>query len=179
VQIAKASLPLDLLIADIEKRRPVRVPGTAVFMTSGQGTAPPVLLHHLKHNKVLHERVVLASIVTEEVPRVSRKERLVVRGLGAGFYQVVGRYGFMQSPDVPALLRSLPEGAIPGPAFEKAKDETTYYLGRETLLPTGPAKLARWRKRLFIVMSRNAQQASAFFGLPPNRVVEMGAQLQL
>jgi KUP system potassium uptake protein len=179
VQIAKASLPLDLLIADIERRRPVRVPGTAVFMTSGQGTAPPVLLHHLKHNKVLHERVVLASIVTEEVPRVSRKERLVVRSLGAGFYQVVGRYGFMQSPDVPALLRSLPEGAIPGPAFEKAKDETTYYLGRETLLPTGPAKLARWRKRLFIVMSRNAQQASAFFGLPPNRVVEMGAQLQL
>jgi KUP system potassium uptake protein len=179
VQIAKASLPLDLLITDIEKRRPVRIPGTAVFMTSGQGTAPPVLLHHLKHNKILHERVVLASIVTEEVPRVSRKERLVVRSLGAGFYQVVGRYGFMQSPDVPALLRSLPEGAIPGPAFEKAKDDTTYYLGRETLLPTGPAKLARWRKKLFIVMSRNAQQASAFFGLPPNRVVEMGAQLQL
>jgi KUP system potassium uptake protein len=179
VQIQRASLPLDLLIQDIERRRPTRVPGTAVFMTSAQGTAPPVLLHHLKHNKVLHERVVLASIVTEEVPRVSRRERLTVRALGAGFYQVVGRYGFMQSPDVPRLLRSLPEGAIPGPAFEKSEQETTYYLGRETLLPTGPAKLAGWRKRLFIVMSRNAQQASAFFKLPPNRVVEMGAQLQL
>jgi KUP system potassium uptake protein len=179
VQIAKASLPLELLIADIERRRPVRVPGTAVFMTSGQGTAPPVLLHHLKHNKVLHERVVLASIVTEEIPRVSRRERLSVRSLGAGFYQVVGRYGFMQSPDVPRLLFSLPEGAIPGPAFDRAEQETTYYLGRETLLPTGSSALARWRKRLFIVMSRNAQQASAFFKLPPNRVVEMGAQLQL
>jgi KUP system potassium uptake protein len=178
-QIHGASLPLELFIPDIEKRRPVRVPGTAVFMTSGTGSAPPVLLHHLKHNKVLHERVVLVSIITEEIPRVRGRERLSVKSLGAGFYQVVGRYGFMQSPDVPRLLRSLPEGAIPGPRFEKVEMETTYYLGRETLLPTGPAPLARWRKKLFIVMSRNAQTASAFFKLPPNRVVEMGAQLQL
>jgi KUP system potassium uptake protein len=174
-----AGLPLDLFVADVEKRQPARVPGTAVFMTSNPGSAPPVLLHHLKHNKVLHERVLIVSVLTEEIPRVPRRERLQVKGLGAGFHQVIARYGFMQSPNVPGLLRSLPEGAIPGPRLEKAEMETTYYLGRETLLPTGESKLAIWRKKLFIVMSRNAQTASAFFGLPPNRVVEMGAQLQL
>ncbi len=178
-QILSASLPLELLLSDLERRPLARVPGTAVFLSSAQGRAPPVLLHHLKHNKVLHERVILVSIVTEEVPRVSRKERATVRSLGGGFHQVVGRYGFLQSPDVPHLLQSLPEGAIPGPAFERSQLETTYYLGRETILPTGPARLARWRKKLFIAMARNAQQASAFFHLPPNRVVEMGAQLQL
>ncbi len=179
VQIREAGLPLDLFIADVQKRPPVRVPGTAVFMTSNVGSAPPVLLHHLKHNKTLHERVVLVSMVTEEIPRVSRKDRLSVRELGAGFYQVVGRHGFMQTPHVPALLGSLPEGAIPGPRLEKSVMDTTYFLGRETLLPSGPSKMATWRKKLFIVMARNAQTASSFFGLPPNRVVEMGAQLQL
>jgi KUP system potassium uptake protein len=178
-QILAASLPLELLLADLERRPLARVPGTAVFLSSAQGRAPPVLLHHLKHNKVLHERVILVSIVTEEVPRVSRRERATVRSLGGGFHQVVARYGFLQSPDVPHLLQSLPEGAIPGPSFERSQLETTYYLGRETILPTGPARLARWRKKLFIAMARNAQQASAFFRLPPNRVVEMGAQLQL
>jgi KUP system potassium uptake protein len=178
-QILAASLPLELLLADLERRPLARVPGTAVFLSSAQGRAPPELLHHLKHNKVLHERVILVSIVTEEVPRVSRKERATVRSLGGGFHQVVARYGFLQSPDVPHLLQSLPEGAIPGPSFERSQLETTYYLGRETILPTGPARLPRWRKKLFIAMARNAQQASAFFRLPPNRVVEMGAQLQL
>jgi KUP system potassium uptake protein len=178
-QVLAASLPLELLLADLERRHLARVPGTAVFLSSAQGRAPPVLLHHLKHNKVLHERVILVSIVTEEVPRVSRRERATVRSLGGGFHQVVGRYGFLQSPDVPHLLQSLPEGAIPGPSFERSQLETTYYLGRETILPTGPARLARWRKKLFIAMARNAQQASTFFRLPPNRVVEMGAQLQL
>ncbi len=174
-----AGLPIELFIADVERRQPVRVPGTAVFMTSNPGNAPPVLLHHLKHNQVLHERVLIVSVVTEEVPRVSRKERLQVKALGAGFHQVVGHYGFMQWANVPALLASLPEGAIPGPRLEKVAMQTTYYLGRETLLPSGKGKLATWRKKLFIVMSRNAITASAFFGLPPNRVVELGAQLEL
>jgi KUP system potassium uptake protein len=96
-----------------------------------------------------------------------------------GLHQVVGHYGFMETPNVPALLASLPAGAIPGPRLEKAEMQTTYYLGRETLLPDGPSRMARWRKQLFIVMARNARTASAFFGLPPNRVVELGAQVQL
>jgi KUP system potassium uptake protein len=148
-------------------------------MTGNLGNVPPVLLHHLKHNKVLHERVVLVSILSEEVPNVPELERVTVRELGCGFYQVIARYGFMETPDVPAMLASLPRRPIPGPKLEVLPMETTYFLGRETLLPDGPAPMATWRKRLFIVMSRNAQTASAFFGLPPNRVVEMGAQIQL
>ncbi len=179
VQLRDASLPLDLFMADLARKNPVRVKGTAIFMTSNVGGVPPVLLHHLKHNKVLHERVVLVSILTEDVPSVPDAGRAATRELGTGFYQVVARYGFMEIPNVPALLSSLPPEAIPGPKIDLASMETTYYLGRETLLPTGPSRMASWRKKLFIVMARNARTASAFFGLPPNRVVEMGAQIQL
>ncbi len=174
-----AGLPLPLFLSDIGRKNPARVPGTAVFLTSNVDNVPPVLLHHLKHNKVLHERVVLASLVTEEIPSVPEAERVAVRELGSGFVQVVARYGFMETPDVPAILESIPKRAIPGPKLRIVPMETTYFLGRETLLPTGPSRMASWRKRLFIVMARNAQTASSFFGLPPNRVVEMGAQIQL
>ena len=179
IQLRDAGLPLDLFIAEMQRKAPVRVKGTAIFMTSNPNGAPPVLLHHLKHNKVLHERVILVSILTEDVPAVAEATRATARDLGAGFYQVIARYGFMEIPNVPALLSSLPPDAIPGPRLEFGSMETTYYLGRETLLPTGPSRMASWRKKLFIIMARNARTASAFFGLPPNRVVEMGAQIQL
>jgi KUP system potassium uptake protein len=178
-QMKAAGLPLDLFLAEIARKNPLRVPGTAVFMTGNMGNVPPVLLHHLKHNKVLHERVVLVSILTEEIPNVRDIERVAVKELGSGFHQVVARYGFMESPDVPAMLESIPKRALPGPKLEFKPMDTTYFLGRETLLPSGSTPMATWRKRLFIVMSRNAQTASSFFGLPPNRVVEMGAQIQL
>jgi KUP system potassium uptake protein len=178
-QMEGAGLPLELFLPELQRNPPVRVPGTAIFMTSNPGGVPPVLLHHLKHNKVLHERVLLVSLLNEDIPAVPPSERLSTKVLGGGFYQVVGRYGFMETPNVPALLASLPPWAIPGPRIELSPMETTYYLGRETLLPTGSSRLAGWRKRLFIIMARNAQTASAFFGLPPNRVVEMGAQIQL
>jgi KUP system potassium uptake protein len=178
-QLREAGLPLPLFLSEIARKAPLRVPGTSVFMTSNVGMVPPVLLHHLKHNKVLHERVVLASVLTEEIPAVPEAERVTVRELGSGFHQVIARYGFMETPDVPAMLDSIPRRSIPGPRLRIVPMETTYYLGRETLLPTGPSRMATWRKRLFIVMARNAQTASSFFGLPPNRVVEMGAQIQL
>jgi KUP system potassium uptake protein len=178
-QLREAGLPLDLFLQDLDRRTIHRIPGTAVFMTSSPDGVPPVLLHHLKHNKVLHERVLLVSILTEEVPTVPPAERVTAKALGHGFYQVLGRYGFMETPNVPALLAALPPWAIEGPRLELTQMETTYYLGRETLLATGPSTMAAWRKRLFIVMARNAQTASSFFGLPPNRVVEMGAQIQL
>jgi KUP system potassium uptake protein len=174
-----AGLPLSLFLPEIERHPPHRIPGTAVFMTSTPGAAPPVMLHHLKHNKVLHQRVLLVSIVTEEIPKVRWRDRLTVSALGAGFYQVVARYGFMETPNVPALLAKLPANAVPGPRIDRASMDTTYYLGRETLLSTGPARLAGWRKRLFIIMTRNAQTATSFFDLPPNRVVELGAQIEL
>jgi KUP system potassium uptake protein len=174
-----AGLPLELFLDDVVRRKPIRIPGTAVFMTSNLGSAPPVMLHHVKHNKVLHERVILVSVLTEEVPSVPETERVVARDLGSGFFQVVAHYGFMEQPNIPALLESLATREGAGTRLEVKPLEVSYYLGRETLLSTGTASLATWRKKLFIVMSRNSATASAFFGLPPNRVVELGAQLQL
>jgi KUP system potassium uptake protein len=187
--VQQNSLPLSLFLQDIERRKPVRVPGIAVFMTGATGVAPPVLLHHLKHNKVLHERVILMSIITEEVPTVWEKDRIESRDLGSGFYQVIVRTGFMETPNIPAVLRRLDDGDIKGSPGMVSIMQTSFYLGRETLIAThatrgaaGPAGerwMSYWRKKLFIVMTRNARSATAFFGLPPNRVVELGAQIQI
>ncbi len=188
--VQQSSLPLDLFMADVAKRPPVRVPGTAIFLTSAIDIAPPVLLHHLKHNKVLHQRVILLSMVTEEVPQVRVAERLEFRGLGEGFWRVVGHYGFMESPDVPALLNQLGEAEGPETPGGVFLTQTTFYLARETLivmpraqapkrLPGDPKPMPYWRRRLFVIMTRNARSATAFFGLPPNRVVELGAQIQI
>ena len=169
-----SSLPMDLFMSDVARRQPPRVPGTAVFMTSDPTGVPVVLLHHLKHNKVLHQTVVIMSIEGEEIPQVPADERVTLKVLNEGVYQVVARFGFMETPDVPAVLASLEShGLRARPA------ETSFYLGRETLLPNGASTLARWRKLLFIVMARNAQSATAFFNLPPNRVLELGAQIQV
>ena len=186
------TLPMELFLEDIRKRQPYRVPGTAVFMTSDSGGAPPVLLHHLKHNKVLHEKVMLMSVHTEEIPQVSDRERVKCSDLGEGFYQVVAHYGFMETPDVPEVLDALGRVKDNGKAVPVKLANTTFYLGRETLIATPNSKptkgadgaapegrrMGRWRKRLFILMTRNAQSATAYFGLPPNRVVELGAQIQ-
>ena len=173
------SLPMDLFLRDIARRKPPRVPGVAVFLTSDASGAPPVLLHHLKHNQVLHERVILLSIITKEIPAVPEQERLRTRALGEGFCQVIAQYGFMETPDVPTVVKALAQPPPIGLGLTVNLMQTTFYLGRETLIATGRSKMATWRKRLFIVMTRNAQSAATFFGLPPNRVVELGAQIQL
>ena len=187
--VRENTLPMDLFLSDIRRRPPHRVRGTAVFLTSDATGAPPVLLHHLKHNQVLHEKVMLMSIVTEEIPSVDEVDRAQCRELGEGFYQVMAHYGFMETPDVPAVLRGLARDSGNGRPVAVTPTNTTFYLGRETLIATdgrrreraamtGLIRMARWRKRLFIVMTRNAQSATAFFSLPPNRVVELGAQIQ-
>ena len=180
------SLPLELFVQDLKRRAPTRVPGTAVFMTSDATIAPAVLLHHLKHNKVLHQRVFLMSVITREIPQVPDRERIKLESLGEGFYTLVAAYGFMETPDVPAVLAKLePQG------IEVKVMETTFYLGRETLIPTRASRVKRaalaakglwmavWRKRLFVVMTNNARSATAYFSLPANRVVELGAQVQI
>ncbi|HNN91942.1 MAG TPA: potassium transporter Kup [Pseudomonadota bacterium] len=172
--VMSASLPIDLFMMDLESQRPPRVKGTAVFMTSNPEGAPVVLLHHFKHNKVLHEQVVLLSVVTDRVPEVPRQKRVQVKEMGQGFYQVVAHYGFMQMPNVPDVLRCCREAGL-----VTAESDTSYYLGRETLLNTGKSGLWRWRKALFGVLSRNARPATQFFSIPPNRVVEMGAQIEI
>ncbi|MDB4881011.1 MAG: Low affinity potassium transport system protein kup [Gemmatimonadetes bacterium] len=169
-----ASLPLDLLLDEIGRRPPHRVSGTAVFLTSTADGAPVVLMHHLKHNKALHEQVVLLSVVVADVPSVDEAGRVEVTAMAHGFFRVRASYGFMESPNVPEVL-ALAESS----GLRARPMETSYYLGRERLIPTGTAPMARWRKRLFILMSRNARSAAEYFGLPSNRVVEMGAQIEL
>jgi len=168
------SLALELFLADVAATRPVRVSGTAVVMSGTPGGVPVVLLHHFKHNRTLHERIVLLSVATERRPRVSEGFRVRVEELGHGFFRVDARVGYMQDADVPALLR---EARASGLYVDPA--EASYFLGRESLLTTGPAKLARWRKALFAFLSRNARPATQYFGLPPNRVIELGAQVEL
>jgi KUP system potassium uptake protein len=172
-KLLDATLPLDLFLDDVKRRQPHRVRGSAVVMTSTVDGVPPVLLHHLKHNQVLHQQVVLLSVLTDDTPEVPGNERVEVQELGEGFFRVIAHYGFMQTPDVTDILT---RAKLLG--LNCRPNETTYLLGRERLIPTGPAKLSRWRKQLFVVMSRNARSATEFFGLPSNRVVELGTQIE-
>jgi KUP system potassium uptake protein len=171
--LARGTLPMDMFLADVARRKPPRVPGTAVFMTSANEGAPVVLLHHLKHNKVLHQQVVLLSIHTAEVPDVDEEETLQVEELGQGFFRVTATYGFMEYPNVPDIMRFMNTRGV-----RARPSEISYYLGRERLLPTGSSKMAGWRKRAFVFMSRNARSATEFFSIPPNRVVELGTQIE-
>jgi len=166
---------LDSFLSGIAADPPLRVPGTAVFMTSGMTGVPPMLPHHLAHNQALHEQVVLLTVVTEEVPRVPASERVEVTILSQGFARVVAHYGYMQSPNVPVVLRECePLG------LRIDMENTTFYLGRESIIPTHEIKgMALWREKLFALMSRNAQQATAFFNIPPERVVELGQQVEI
>jgi len=167
-------VPDELFLADLDVSPPPRVRGTAVFMSSTPGGIPNVLMHHIKHNQVLHQQVVLFSIHTRPVPWIAPEGGIEVRDLGYGFFRVVAKVGFMQSPDVPRILaRCAAQGIQSQPMT------TTYYLGRQTLLTGGRARMARWRKLLFGFLSRNARPPTAFFNLPPNRVVELGLQIEL
>jgi KUP system potassium uptake protein len=167
--------PLDVFLYHLEESHVVRVPGTAIFVTGRTHGTPPMLLHHLEHNHVLHERVILLTVVTEEIPRIPASERLEFESLGQGIFRTVAHYGFMQTPNIPAALRLSERFGL-----ELDLDQATYYLGRETLIPTGGLNsMARARVRCFAFMSRNAARATAFFHLPPEQVVEIGMQVEL
>ena len=173
-RLLSSLLPMDLFLESVLKHAPTRVPGTAVFMAGNPDGAPAALVHNLKHNKILHERVVILTLLTEEIPFMDVDQRVTITALGEGFYRVLGRFGFMEDSNVPEVLdRCRTKG------LEFREMETTFFLSRETLIP-GPAHgLAGWRNRLFALMARNAQHATAFFRLPANRVVELGMQVQL
>ncbi|MBC8646841.1 MAG: KUP/HAK/KT family potassium transporter, partial [Thermoanaerobaculia bacterium] len=173
-KLKDGSLPVELFLQSIAKNRPVRVRGTAVFMSRTSEGAPLALLHNLKHNKVLHDRVVFLTVLTDEIPHVSRRNRVTAEDLGEGFHRVVVRYGFMEDPNIPEVLAGIESANLEFPP-----GETTYFLGKETLLPTKHPGMAIWREKLFALMTRNARSATSFFGLPPNRVVELGAQIEL
>jgi KUP system potassium uptake protein len=173
-RLSEDAMPLDLFIQSIEASPPTRVDGTAVFLTSTPNRVPHALLHNLKHNKVLHERVVFLTIVTRDIPYVPDEERGEVESLGCNFYRISADYGFKDDPDVPELLEDC---GNKGFAFDMM--ETSFFVSRETLIATVTPGMALWREKLFVSLSKNATKASEFFQVPTNRVVELGTQVEL
>jgi KUP system potassium uptake protein len=166
--------PFDQFMQDITSRPPTRVTGTAIFMTSNLVGTPATLLHNLQHNKVLHDRIILLTVVTDDVPHVPMAERAGIVPLGQGFFRLTLRYGFMEEPDVPAALVETSRREFPIDL-----DDTTFFLGVETLLATRRPGMPLWQERLFVWIARNAVRANTFFKIPPERVVELGMQVEL
>jgi KUP system potassium uptake protein len=172
-RLNEMSLPMKVFVKSAVPSA-TRVPGTAVFMTSSENGVPPALLHNLKHNKILHERVFLLTIKIEDVPYVKAEKRSSVQDFGHGFWRIVLRYGFMEEIDVPAALAKIQEC---GPSCKPM--DTSYFLSRQTLLTSARPAMAVWREKLFAWMMRNAETAMEFFKLPTNRVVELGSQVEI
>ena len=178
-RLTDITMPLSDFLQSLSTSSIPRVPGTAVFMTGESGGVPVVLLHHLKHNKALHTQVILLSIQSSRVPEERNSDRLTVERLDHGFIRAIARYGFMESPDVKEVMELLRREGIRSRPLD-----TSYYLGREQLIPfakpwkKGGMTMNIWRKKLFVIMSKNARSAAEFFQLPPNRVVELGTQIE-
>jgi KUP system potassium uptake protein len=168
------SLPLAGFLARLPQSRTIRVPGTAVFMTGNPDYVPGALLHNLKHNKVLHEKVLFLTVLTEDVPVAPQETRRVVEELSPGIHRVILRYGFMESPNIPRALSELKADGIDADAMS-----VSFFLGRETVVPAASPKMSYWRHWLFMVMARNAVSATEFFRIPSDRVVELGVRVAI
>jgi KUP system potassium uptake protein len=173
-RLRETAMPADLFLEDVARSELPRVAGTAVFLSANPEGTPHALLHNIKHNKVLHERVIFLHAATAEVPYVPPEARSAVRPLGQGFFRVQLRFGFMEEPNVPAALDALRTGEFPIDA-----SAASYFLGREKLIPTGRSGMSRWREVLFTQLADNAESATTYFRLPPNRVVEIGSQVEV
>ncbi|MFZ0153754.1 potassium transporter Kup [Pseudomonas sp.] len=173
-RLDESALPLPLFIASIASQPPYRVQGTAVFLTARSDAVPHALLHNLLHNHVLHERVVLLTVVSQDRPRVPLSERFEVEDFGDGFYRVHLNFGFIEEPDVPTALQ-----LCHVPALDFSPMGTTYFLSRETVIPTKRIGMARWREGLFAFLLKNANSNLKYFNLPLNRVIELGTQVEM
>jgi len=173
-RLVARAIPIDHFLTAITAAPPIRVPGTAVFMTAQPRGIPPALAHNLRHNKMLHERVVLLTVSTAPVPHVAEDHRITTHAIGYGIYSIRLVYGFMEDPHVPDALR-----AAHAAGLDIDTEDITYFLGRETILVTGRRGMARWREKLFVLMTRNAVAATSFFRLPAERVVELGVQVEI
>jgi KUP system potassium uptake protein len=173
-RIQNEARPLEDFLREV-RGSVTRVAGTAIFLNGTASRTPTALRHNIEHNKVLHERVIFVTVKTQQVPHVPEDERLDVEELGNGLYRVKVYYGFMQDPNVPRAL----EGGIERGIAPVDPNDTTYFLGRETIIATSRPGMALWRERLFAIISRNATTATAYFGIPPDRVVELGEQIEI
>ena len=174
-RLGRDTLPIGEFLANLDARPPVRVRGTAVFLTATLPKTPPMLTHHIRHNQVLHEQVLLLTVVTERVPHVGASERLTVEDLGQGFHRVLVRYGFMQMPHIPLALRLAEERGL-----DIDREHMTYYVGRESVIPTKQVPGMRlWQEKLFAFLTRNALSATAFYRLPSDRVMEIGIHVDI
>jgi KUP system potassium uptake protein len=167
------AMPLEMFLSSIGPDR-ARAPGTAIFMTGNVELVPGALLHNLKHNKFLHERVVLMSVLVEDIPHVPDEQRFTIRHLDHGFHTVIVHYGFMDEPNIPRALAQLRLMQ-----FRFNLMETSFFVGREKIVAGKDSKLSRWQRRLFSFMSNNMLNATEFFRIPSNRVVELGGQLEI
>jgi KUP system potassium uptake protein len=168
------SIPMTDFIEMIGKTPPRRVEGSAIYMTGDTWGVPVPLLHNLKHNKVMHSQIAILTIKTLEVPFVNRKERIQIETLSPQFYRIIANYGFTEIPKIKHILEACRERGMPFPI-----QETTFVLGRETILPTGDPTLSVWREKIFAFMARNAERPTAFFKIPPNQVIEVGIQVEI
>jgi KUP system potassium uptake protein len=174
-RLSEICIPLDAFLPELKSQSIRRVPGTAIYMSGNRFGTPLALLHNLKHNKVLHEQVVLLTVRTEEVPYLTNpKDRVALENLDEGFWRAQVHFGFMEKPDVPAALESVKQT---GPRFDPMR--TTYFIGRETILATRKIGFSSWRGSLFAWMTRNAGDVTSYFCLPPNGVVELGARVEV
>ena len=173
-RLHESMYPFDRFLSDLRARPVHRVSGTAIFMTSNLEGTPATLLHNMQHNKVLHTRVILLTVVTVDVPYAHTADRTVLEALGEGFFRLKVSYGFMEEPDVPAALLDASRRGL-----DVDLADTTFFLGVETLLPTKKPGMPLWRERLFVFLARNAVRATSFFKIPPDRVVELGMQVEL
>ena len=172
-RLAESAMTMDMFVGELAANRIHRVRGTAIFMTRAHEGIPTTLLHNIKHNKVVHEKVVFLSVDIEETAHLNDEERFEWKELGYGVYRLFLRFGFMEEPDIPATLTRLPGPVVFNPMM------TSYFLGRETLIPTKHPGMAIWREHLFSWMMRNSSSASTFFSLPANQVIELGAQVEI
>jgi KUP system potassium uptake protein len=173
-RLREQSMSMDDFMRDVAKGNIPRVPGTAVFMSRAAEGVPTTLLHNIKHNKVVHQRVIILTVIVEETARLGDEERTEWVDLGSGVYRLVLRFGFMEEPDLPSTLERLANAP-----FKFTPMATSYFLGRETLVATRRPGMAIWRERLFAWMIRNASSAAQFFCLPANQVIELGAQIEM
>jgi len=174
MRLGEQAVPLQILLGDIAAEPPTRIPGTAIFMTAQPEGVPYTLLYNLRHNQVLHERIVLLTVVMKEVPRVPPRDRVTIEALSSGFFRVKAWYGFVDEPDVHEIIERCGEQGLP-----IAIEAATFFVGRETLIASERPGMAIWREKLFSLMSRNTPRITTTYNIPVEQVIEIGAQIEL